>query len=93
MVQIQKRIGSAASVFVLGELLSWSGQKCSTRHSPRDWVNINPSHRMALTMIRMSMGLFPALMVLSCLWVMRDWNQIREQYMPLKDLDEYKYCE
>ena len=33
---------------------------------------------MALTMIRMTMGLFPALMVLSCLWVMRDWNQIRE---------------
>jgi len=71
MVQIQK-LGSAASVFVLGELLSWSGYKAGLGEHQPD---------MALTMIRMSMGLFPALMVLSCLWVMRDWNQIREQYM------------
>ena len=71
MVQIQK-LGSAASVFMLGVFLSWSGYKAGLgEHQPG----------MALTMIRMSMGLFPALMVLSCLWVMRDWNQIKEQFI------------
>ena len=74
MVQIQK-LGSAASVFVLGALLSWSGYSAGLGEQ-------QPG--MALTMIRMSMGLFPALMVLTCLWLMRDWNQIREKHIEAK---------
>ena len=71
MVQIQK-LGSAASVFVLGLLLSWSGYNASLGEQ-------QPS--MALTMIRLSMGLLPAILVLICLWLMRDWNRIRGELL------------
>jgi GPH family glycoside/pentoside/hexuronide:cation symporter len=67
MVQIQK-LGSAASVFVLGLLLSWAGYQAS--------LGLNQP-ASALRMIRLVMGLMPALMVLVCLWVMRDWGEVR----------------
>jgi GPH family glycoside/pentoside/hexuronide:cation symporter len=66
LVQIQK-LGSALSVFVLGWLLSWSGYQASLGLA-------QPAE--ALLMIRLCMGLLPALLVLAGLWVMRDWERI-----------------
>ncbi len=66
MVQIQK-LGSALSVFALGLLLSWSG------YNPA--LNDNQP-ASALVMIRLCMGLIPALLVVASLWVMRDWNRL-----------------
>lgn len=72
MVQIQK-LGSAASVFLLGLMLSWSGYEASLGEAQPD---------RALVMIRMSMGLIPAGLVMLSLWVMRDWNRVRTRLMP-----------
>ena len=69
MVQIQK-LGNAFSVWILGLLLSWSGYRAGFGMSqPVD----------ALLMIRLCMGLFPALLVLSSQWIMHDWNQLRQR--------------
>jgi GPH family glycoside/pentoside/hexuronide:cation symporter len=66
LVQIQK-LGSALSVFVLGWLLSWSGYQASLGLAQPP---------QALLMIRLCMGLLPALLVGAGLWVMRDWERI-----------------
>ena len=67
MVQIQK-LGSAASVFLLDLMLSWSGYEASLGEAQPEG---------GLVMIRMSMGLIPAVLVMLSLWVMRDWNTVR----------------
>ena len=65
MVQIQK-LGSAFSVFALGILLSWSGYAAA----------LGPEQpQSALVMIRLCMGLVPALLVLMALWLMKDWDR------------------
>ncbi len=71
MAQIQK-LGSAASVFLLGLVLSWSGYQANLGAQQPE---------SAVAMIRLSMGLFPALMVLLCLWIMRDWNRVRQRVL------------
>lgn len=66
MIIVQK-FGSALSVFVLGALLSWSGYVAALGiDQPSD----------ARVMIRLCMGLFPALMVLASIWVMWKWPQM-----------------
>ncbi len=69
LVQIQK-LGSALSVFVLGLLLSWSGYQASLGLAQPP---------QALLMIRLCMGLLPALLVGAALWVMRDWVPLGAQ--------------
>lgn len=65
MVQIQK-LGSALSVFALGLLLSWSGYVAS----------MGPDQpQSALVMIRLCMGLVPALLVVMALWLMKGWDR------------------
>ncbi|MEB3176188.1 MAG: MFS transporter [Synechococcus sp.] len=64
MVQIQK-LGSAVSVFLLGLLLSWGGYNASLASAQP------PS---AILMIRLCMGLLPAVLVLLSLLVMRRWQ-------------------
>jgi GPH family glycoside/pentoside/hexuronide:cation symporter len=64
MVLTQK-LGSAVSVFLLGSLLSWSGFVAGrTLEQPQ----------LALVMIRLSIGLIPAALVLLGLLVMRGWT-------------------
>ena len=75
MVQIQK-LGSAASVFVLGLMLSWSGYEASLG---------TQQPLSALRMIRVVMGWMPAILVLACLIIMHDWNRIQAQQIPCRD--------
>ena len=72
LVQVQK-FGSALSVWVLGLLLSWSGYQASLGME-------QPSQ--ALLMIRLCMGLLPALLVGGALWVMRDWVRLGASQPP-----------
>ena len=69
MMLVQK-FGSALSVFVLGALLSWSGYVAS--------LGFEQSFS-ALWMVRLCMGLFPALMVILGVWVMRSWPQASKE--------------
>ena len=63
-VQIQK-LGSALSVFALGLLLSWS----------RYLAPLGPAQpQSALVMIRLCMGLVPAVLVVMALWLMKGWD-------------------
>jgi GPH family glycoside/pentoside/hexuronide:cation symporter len=55
---------------VLGWLLSWSGYQASLGLAQPP---------QALLMIRLCMGLLPALLVGAGLWVMRDWERIGAQ--------------
>ena len=71
MVQIQK-LGSAASVFILGLVLSWSGYEASLGEQQPE---------SAISMIRLSMGLVPALLIVICLWVMKDWISVRKRLL------------
>lgn len=61
-----KKLGSAVSVFLLGNLLSWSGYVAGL-------VGGQPS--LALVMIRLCIGLIPAVLVVLGLVVMRHWPQ------------------
>jgi glycoside/pentoside/hexuronide:cation symporter, GPH family len=76
MVLTQK-LGSAVSVFLLGTLLSWSGFVAGrTLEQPQ----------LALVMIRLSIGLIPAALVMLGLLVMRGWTprQAPVRIQPLK---------
>jgi GPH family glycoside/pentoside/hexuronide:cation symporter len=64
MVVIQK-FGIGLSVFLLGNILTFSGYKACTIAS-----RLPPS---ALTTIRLCMGLIPAVMVVLGLLIMRRW--------------------
>jgi len=64
MVLTQK-LGSAVSVFLLGNLLSWSGFVAGQKLE---------QPQLALVMIRLSIGLIPAGLVLLGLLVMRGWT-------------------
>ena len=65
MVQIQK-LGSACSVFALGLLLSWSGYVAT----------LGPQQpHSALVMIRLCIGVVPALLVVTALWLMKGWDR------------------
>lgn len=77
MVQIQK-LGSAASVFVLGLVLSWSGYEASLGEQQSE---------SAITMIRLSMGLVPALLIMVCLWVMKDWTSVSKRLRKVSSND------
>lgn len=65
MVMTQQ-LGSAVSVFLLGNLLSWSGYVAGL---------VGGQPRPALVMIRLCIGLIPAVLVVLGLVVMRRWPQ------------------
>ncbi|CAK6695747.1 MFS transporter [Synechococcus sp. CBW1107] len=65
MVMTQK-LGSAVSVFLLGNLLSWSGYVAGL---------VGGQPHPALVMIRLCIGLIPAVLVVLGLVVMRHWPQ------------------
>lgn len=65
MVMTQQ-LGSAVSVFLLGNLLSWSGYVAG---------QVGGQPRPALVMIRLCIGLIPAVLVVLGLVVMRRWPQ------------------
>ncbi len=66
MVMTQQ-LGSAVSVFLLGNLLSWSGYVAG---------QVGGQPRPALVMIRLCIGLIPAVLVVLGLVVMRRWPQM-----------------
>ena len=77
MVLVQK-IGIGISVQLLGALLTFAGYQSSA--GCFDLANCAQQSSVAITTIRISMGLIPSLLVALGLLTMRDWFSLKPKY-------------
>ncbi len=78
MVLVQK-IGIGLSVQLLGLLLSFAGYKSSSNCI--DLVNCSEQSAIALSTIRICMGLIPSLLIALGLLIMKNWVGIKPNYL------------